>query len=169
MAKVNFVKKAQKDYPEYEIKKGESYYWWKFRFGGKHVSKTPPKREQLTQSNYLISLYAVEDSLNNLEQSSSLDTIQDDIEGIIGDIENIKSECEEKLQNMPEHLQESSSSGQMLQERIENLDNFVSELEGIDLSNEFDSEQVKEESLEELKKGKFEEIINEIQSCSLPF
>lgn len=31
MARLHFVKSARKDNPSAEVKKGESYYWWKFR------------------------------------------------------------------------------------------------------------------------------------------
>lgn len=49
MPRVNFVKRARKDHPG-GIKKGESYYWWSFRYGGDRYSKTYPRRSQLTQS-----------------------------------------------------------------------------------------------------------------------
>ena len=39
MPRVHHVKSARKDNPV--AKKGESYYWWKFRYGGKRYSKTP--------------------------------------------------------------------------------------------------------------------------------
>ncbi len=44
MAKATFVKKAQKDYPEFGIKKGDSYWHWAFAFGPKYKSKTQPTR-----------------------------------------------------------------------------------------------------------------------------
>ena len=50
MPRVTFVKSARKDNPV--AKKGESYYWWKFRYGGKRYSKTRPRPSQLTQSPY---------------------------------------------------------------------------------------------------------------------
>ncbi len=53
MARAHFVKKARKDNPAAGIKAGDSYYWWKFRRGGKHYSKTAPRPSQLTQSEYL--------------------------------------------------------------------------------------------------------------------
>ena len=36
MPRVHFVKKARKDYPSTGIQKGDSYYWWQFRYGGTH-------------------------------------------------------------------------------------------------------------------------------------
>jgi hypothetical protein len=54
MARAHFVKKARKAIPGTDIKKGDSYYWWKFRFGGKRTSKTAPKASQLTQSEFWV-------------------------------------------------------------------------------------------------------------------
>ena len=42
MPRVNYVKKARKAIPGADIKVGDAYYWWKFRYGGKHVSKIRP-------------------------------------------------------------------------------------------------------------------------------
>ena len=48
MARVIHVQKARKDNPA--VKKGQPYYHWSFRFGGKHYSATYPRPSQLTQS-----------------------------------------------------------------------------------------------------------------------
>lgn len=129
--KVTFVKKARKDVPGSDIKAGESYYWWKFRFGGKHVSRAHPKPSQLTQSEYLQAVLGWEERVSTAEPVST-----DDIESLVNEIkdeaENLKSEMEDKLSNMPEGLQEGEV-GQMMQERIDYLDNLVSDLEGIEL------------------------------------
>lgn len=135
MPKVHHVKKSRKDNPI--AKKGESYYWWKFRYGGKRYSKTYPKRQQLTQSGFKISLYDIEDDLSkSLSVAESKDDLQNAIDGILPEIENLKDECEESLNNMPEHLQQDSSSGELLQERIDNLEEWSSELENFDTENE---------------------------------
>ncbi len=133
MARVIHVKKAQKDNPKAGIKKGEPYYWWKFRRGGKHYSKTPPRQSQLTQSEFLSQLYGLEEQLDGY-QPGGFDTVADlesDIQSIIEDLENLKSETEDKLGNMPEGLQQGDT-GQLLQERIDGVDNLVSELEALD-------------------------------------
>jgi len=153
MARAQIVKKARKARPEYGIKKGDTYYWWKFRFGSIHYSKTSPTRSQLTQSGFLSQLYDIQDSFefdqNDLEGS---------VEAHIADIECLRDECQDSLDNMPEHLQESSSSGQLLQERIEALDNWTSELEGIDL-------EIDEDLTNEEKEERINEIISELESC----
>jgi len=174
MARVNFVKKARKDYPQYDIKKGESYYWWKFRFGGKQVSKTQPKRSQLTQSGFLSTIYDIEDRISNLTEDDDFET---EIQDITSELESLRDECEEKRSNMPEQLQDSGS-GEILQNRYDSIDEMISELEGIDL--EVDEEGIKadtegeeketdeefNEKVEEAIREKKAEILGEIQGVS---
>jgi hypothetical protein len=154
MARANYVKHAAKDYPEYEIKKGEPYYWWKFRFGGKHFSKTSPSRSQLTQSGFLSNLYELEDgfSLDREDPASS-------IEDLKSEIESMKDECEGNLENMPEGLRENSSSGQLLQERIDQLQEWIDNLESIDAD-------VDEELSEEEKEDRLNDIEQEVQDAN---
>lgn len=137
MPRVHHVKKARKDHPQYGIKKGESYYWWKFRFGGKQVSKTHPKRSQLTQSSFLSQLWDIEDGIS--ERFVGLDSSEDielAKEELLENIEELKDECQESLNNMPYHLQDTSDAGTTLQERIDGLDGWVDELNSIDMNNE---------------------------------
>ena len=143
MPKVTFVKKARKDIPGSNIKKGDSYFWFKFRFGPKYCSKTRPNRSQLTQSAFLSAWYDFEDEVNAM---AGID--EDGVQELIGRAEEMRDECQSSLDNMPEQLQESSDSGNTLRERIDELDNFISELETIDFS------MVKtEDELEELKEA----------------
>lgn len=153
MARVHTVQKAAKDYPTQGIKKGDTYYWWKFRFGGKHKSKTYPKRSQLTQSAFLQSLYALQDDFvfDTEDPGSSRDEL-------VSEIENLRDECQSSLENMPEHLQESSDSGVMLQERIEALEGWISELEQVDCD-------IDDELSEEDREERAEEIVAELQGC----
>lgn len=124
MPRVHYVKKARKDHPG-GIKKGDSYYHWKFRYGGKRYSKTRPKRSQLTQSGFLSALWELEDSIG---EGFEYDELQD----FIGELENLQMECEDSLLAMPEHLQESSWSGELLQSRIDSLEDWIGELCNID-------------------------------------
>lgn len=123
MPKLNYVKKARKDNPV--AKAGESYYWWQFAFSPIQYSKDKPKRWQLTKSEFLQTVWQMEDGLGPTMDIGEL-------ENLISDIENLRDELQEKLDNMPETLQDSS----ILNERIEALDDFISELESI--FSEFD-------------------------------
>jgi hypothetical protein len=153
MPKVNFVKKARKDINS-EIKAGDSYYWWKFRYGGKRVSKTPPKPKDLTQSDFLISLYSIEEEIESFsaDDKESFDSQKEDI---LSQIEDLKTETEDKLSNMPEQLQ-SAPTGELLQERIDGLEEWYSELEAIEC--EYDEDELREELAENnLSKEEIEE------------
>ena len=152
MTRAHFVKKARKDNKDLGIKKGESYYWWKFRFGGKHASKTPPKRSELTQSAFYASIWDIEDTMAALTMESDFES---EIENTVSELENVKDECQNSLDNMPEQLQ-SAPTGELLQNRMESIDEMIDELQGIgtdideDLKGD-DLEKRKEEVLEEIR------------------
>jgi len=148
MPKVNFVKKARKDYPDLGIKKGDSYFWWKFNFGPKMVSKTAPRRSQLTRSPFLSALYDLEDEINSFtpQEPSDIESLRDDV---ISQLEEMKSECENNLENIPEQLRESSQAGQQLQERIDALEQSISDMESISMETEFENDEDKETKIQE--------------------
>lgn len=130
MTRANFVKAARKDYPEAGVKKGESYWWWKFNFSRYvHRSKVHPTRSQLTQSGFLQELYDIEDNL-----SFDGEDLESSVQELTERIQELADQCQESLDNMPDHLQESSETGMLLQERIDALEAWISDLEGVDLS-----------------------------------
>ena len=162
MVKVHHVKKARKDYPEAGIKKGDSYYWWKKRYGGIHRSKTRPTRQQLTSSPFLASVYDIEDTIADFSveiEGKSVDEIREEIENfidsVVSDLQDLQSECEDSLYNMPEQLQETSEAGMLLQERIDMLEEWADEL--LSISVDIDDDMSKEEI-----KDRVNEIIDEI-------
>lgn len=129
MPKVNFVKSAAKDNPV--CKKGESYYWWKFRYGGKHYSLTPPKASQLTQSEFLSTLYNLQEQRDNLVSSfregKDYDSFKSDVESLAEEFTTLGSECQDKFDNMPEGLQQGDV-GQLLETRANKCEEIASEL-----------------------------------------
>jgi hypothetical protein len=146
-AKVYYVKKARKNNPA--VKKGNPYYWWKFRFGPIHYSKEPPRRSQLTQSAYFASLYDIEDAIEEIGASSTIEDLTSTLDAIINDIEDLKSTTEDSLDNIPDNLKDAPT-GTLLQERIDALQEWIDELEGVDV--EFDEEEMKREAEEEADK-----------------
>ena len=93
-----------------------------------------------------------------LDAAKDLQGVEAEIESLIADLEMLMEECQESLDNMPESLQESSASGELLSERIEGLEGWISELQSIDLEmaeEEPDDDEV-EEHLENIK----EEVTN---------
>lgn len=166
MTRSHHVKKSRKQHKADNgdvIPKGASYYWWKFNFSGVvHKSITTPLPSQLTQSGFLSQVYALTEGA----PWSEPDALEDERDSFIEEIEGIKDEVEDSLQNMPEHLQETSSSGELLTERIEMLEQWKDELDCIDFSDIPDEDdfvkspdqQSYEEALEEWGNDKISEL-----------
>lgn len=123
------------------INVGESYWTWCFYGGSPIYSKEKPRPSQLTQNWFKQELYGIQEKIEDFDPED-VEDIATFIDEIKDDAESLKDECQEHLDNMPEQLQDSDS-GQTLQERIENLDNAVSELDNID--SEFESEIERED------------------------
>lgn len=132
------------------IAKGESYWWWAFKNGGKYLSKTQPKQSQLTQSNYLGQLYTIQEQMDEIECNDPAD-IEGLIDGFKSDLENLRDETQGSLDNMPEGLQQGDT-GQLLQERIDACENAISEFENI----EFDYEEPDESDIIQELKDEYE-------------
>lgn len=120
---------------------GESYYTWCFYGGQPQYSKERPKPSQLTQNWFKQELYSIQEKIEEFEPEDVEDvaTFVDDIRN---DAESLRDECQEHLDNMPEQLQDSDS-GQTLQERIDNLDSVIGDIDNFD--SEFESEIEKED------------------------
>lgn len=167
MARAVFVKKAAKDYPDQGIKKGESYWWWKFRFGGKHYSKTAPRASQLTQSNFYSTVYGVQESLedaNKGEQGLTAEDVKTAIEDAANDLEGLQEETQGSLDNMPEGLQQGDT-GQMLEERVGQLGEAVDALNSIDVPEEKEDEETDEDYQERLSQA-LEEAVEAVGQIS---
>lgn len=158
------------------VAKGESYWHWAFRFGPKRVSKEEPKRSQLTQSEWLGRAYALEEQMAEAtaETADDLSALKDEW---LSEIEGMKEEAEERLENMPEGLRENSSSGQTLQEYIDAFEQWHDELDGIDVDidedelrgeaeSDFTGHDSSQSKFEELLLEKVEELLDEMQSTS---
>ena len=117
-------RRANKDYPQSGIKKGERYYTWKFKFGGRRRQKTKPLPEQLTQSEYLQEWYPLQ------RQIQSFDGSADDLGTIIEAATNLGQDQQDKLDNMPDSLQDGAT-GELLRERNEECEELVSTLEDL--------------------------------------
>jgi len=178
MARLHFVKKARKDYPQYGIKKGDSYYWWKFRYGPKRMSMTRPRQSQLTQSEFLSTVYGVQEDLEDLSASDFEESLEDARDDAVGTLEELRDETQEKHDNMPDQLQ-NSETGELLQSRVDELDNMISTLQDVDCDVDEESirqdimseysenltEEQKEESEEKIKEAieeRRQEIIDEL-------
>lgn len=125
------------------ILKGESYYWWQFQKSPKQYSKTRPRASQLTQSVYYSTLYSIVEQIEDFSTDSS-DDLNNFIENIKYELEDLRDTTQESYDNMPENLQYSPTA-ELLQERVDSLENVISEIESID----FDYEEEDEEELKQ--------------------
>lgn len=139
MAKVNKVLKAAKDYPHINVKKGEPYFWWKFRHGSRVMSKTYPHPSQLTQSEFLGEMMALEESIGELSFNDPSE-VTDWIQETKDRMEELRDAQEEKKGNMPEGLQEGPI-GEMLQARYDSLEDLINELDNIEADYEDPSDE----------------------------
>jgi hypothetical protein len=112
-----------------------------------------PKGSDLTQSEYL---GRVSDIQSFEFTGTNADDLQSEMEDIKGQIEELRDEQEEKRNNMPDSLQESDT-GQLLQDRYDNCDNVVNELDSVSIE-EFDEEEATVEVKKELPKATAKEI-----------
>jgi hypothetical protein len=131
MPRLHYVKKARKDNPA--VKAGEPYYWWKHAWSAKQYSKTRPRPSQLTQSEFLSEYLSMgEDFEEAVNAAVSIGELRDARQELLDRIEELRDETQGRLDNMPEPLQEADT-GQMMQERIDGLEGWQSDLEAVDL------------------------------------
>jgi hypothetical protein len=75
---------------------------------------------------------------------------EDGRDSIVSDLESIRDDLQDRLDNMPEGFQQGET-GQLLQERIDCLDSAISDLEDIDFDDEEhdeENEDVYEEAID---------------------
>lgn len=148
MARVHH-RKAAKDYPQFGIAKGDMHYYVKIKTGPRSSremrSKTPFKRSQLTQSDYLSQLYDWEDSKAEISDMESAQEFADTIRAL-------GEEQDEKFNNMPEGLQQGDS-GQMIEARRDACEAAAGEIEEI-ISEWEDAKSTWESEIEEYRTEK---------------
>ena len=170
MARVTTVKKAQKDYPNAGIKKGDQYYWWKFRYGGKHMSKVYPKPSQLTGSSFLSSIYGALESIENLKADASAEDIAADLRQASEEIQEQADETERNFSNMPYGLQQGDT-GQMMEQRVSDAGELASSFESLadeadGLKDEEKEDGESDEDYAERIDAEKQRIIDEAQALS---
>jgi hypothetical protein len=113
------------------ISKGESYWWWCLKIGfPKQYSKNKPKQSQLTLSNFMSTLYTIQENIEEFS-ADTCDDFKSFKDEILGEIESLKDETQSSFDNMPESLQ-SGDTGQLLEERINALDEWHNDIEQIE-------------------------------------
>ena len=145
-----------------EIKIGDTYHWAHPRYRAKVIRCEKcgrPKHSELTSSEYIRQIEEITEGFNT-NTITSVDDVEGTIDSLVSELESLRDEQQERLDNMPEQLQESSSSGEMLRERIDNLESAISDLESIDTAFDVDDVDTDEDTTEEEK----DEAISEAET-----
>ena len=121
-------KRANKDYPEDGIKKG-NYYWYAALKTGPRSSVvirslSPIKRYKLTTSEFLSKIWMIEDAY--IPNISCLE----DVEILIEALQNIYEDCQNSFGNLPEGLR-NGPTGEMLDTRSNGCERAVNDFETI--------------------------------------
>lgn len=136
MAKVQLIKKARKAWCcqkcHAEIKVGDPYYRAEVNFGPVFIRCTSCglKSYEATTSEYT---QRVGQLVNEWVDIYGVN--EDALEDIKSEIEEIRDEVESRLDEMPDQLRDSSSSGELLQERLDNLESAYADLDAIDIDD----------------------------------
>lgn len=167
MPKVKLVK-AGKDYPQFGIKKGEEHYVWAMkrqRGGVVKRSKERPRPSQLTENSFHQPLYsaqeAFEDALASAGTFEDLTSAKDDY---VSALTELSEEQDEKFNNMPEGLQQGET-GQKLENRRDETQSMVDELEGVEIPDDNDVQgELGIENVDDMVGDKKDEFENRLQS-----
>lgn len=138
MSKLNFVKRANKDNPV--AKKGEPYYWWRHYRGPIQYSKERPRQSRLESNEDLAEVYSILEEIEDCKLEELNDEAANaERDAWVDRLRDVASNVEDKLSNIPEHLHDGDT-GQLLQDRIEAINNVADEIETCDVES-YDSLQ----------------------------
>jgi hypothetical protein len=90
----------------------------------------------------------------------SPENIKESMGKMIGSVEMLLQNCKDKLYNMPDSLQSSSSSGEVLQRRIDYIEGWVEDLKNICLEGMMNTDGDLPEPTQV-----FLEVMEEINNC----
>lgn len=143
MGKVNVIQKSRKECKCSKCQKvipvGSKYYRGTINFNPDIIrcQSCGLQSWEVTTSDYQLQVGEIVYRWQENYGAANIDTVQ----SIVSDLESIRDELQDKLDNMPEQLQDSDT-GMTLQDRIESLESAIDDLEGID------EDDVKSEALE---------------------
>lgn len=128
MARVHTVK-AAKDYPQYDIKKGDTYYWWQLYKQPKRMSKTYPRPSQLTGSDKLSTLYSVQETAQDMvESADDITDIHNALTDAFDEARTVAEEYEQAAENIRDSFPESPTADEC-EEKAQAINDWIDELE----------------------------------------
>lgn len=118
------------------IKPGQQYYEWSFRYGGtyrQHESHGAPLPSQLTQSKLSEAYAAIESAETDIANANTPSELAEALQSCIDAIGEVRDGYQESIDNM---ISPDGVVGQECQEKIDNLESFIEELESAHSSAE---------------------------------
>lgn len=156
-----------------EIKVGDPYRWWKFRYGGKQIRclelKCNPRGSELTSNPFQSALLKItediEDAIGQARSQTdptiAISAFRDGAE----ELRNLGQEQQEKLDNMPEGLQQGDT-GQLLENRANECEDKACELESAADTAESDWENRSDDDEERGEQEICDSILDELDSAT---
>ena len=143
MGKIHHIRKSRKERICGKCRKiipvGSPYIKGTINFNPDIIrcTKCGLKSYEVTTSDFIRNVGAIVE-----DWETDFDSVSGVWDDLADNLEEIRDEQQERLDNMPEHLQYDSETGQLLMERIETLDSTIDDLRGIStedlLSDAFD-------------------------------
>ena len=143
MARINTVNKSRKENRcggcGKIIPVGSKYFYVDF-YSGRHAVRCAScgfKPYETTENPYLQTLYQIQYEYGNKLSEltpTSLDEPNSLRDDLVSELESLRDEVQERFDNIPEQLQDGEA-GSLLQERIESLEEAISDIENEDLDS----------------------------------
>lgn len=156
MGRVRIINKSRKETKCMKcgniIPVGSKYYRGELNFSRDIIRCETCKLEswEVTTSDYQLRVGTIV-----YQWRASYDLSITGVEEIVSELEDIRDDLQDRLDNMPEGLQQGET-GQLLQDRIDNLDSVIDELNSIDedcikeeIASEYGSEDDEEPEYDE--------------------
>lgn len=117
------------------IDPGQKYYEWTLYHAAprrRHVACGRPAQSEMTNSKMSAAYSAIEgleEALAAAHKAKSLDGLESDFDDAISELEQVRDEYQESLDNMGENLAQGDT-GQEMQQKIDDIESYVQGLEG---------------------------------------
>lgn len=149
MGKITKVKKSRKEYTcsrcGKKIEIGSPYLRGDLNFSRPIIRccKCGLEHWEVTTSDYQLNVGEIIHRWNEHYEPN-----EDGVQSIIEELETIRDDLQDRLDNMPEGLQQGDS-GALLQDRIDSLDSAIVDLESIETDDEDESAEDMEDRISE--------------------
>lgn len=154
-----------------KLKKGDSYLWWKFRYGGKRLRCTDdacsPRTSELVSSDKLSRCMAagesIQDAISAFKKDFILETLTGEVESAAEEVREVAGEYQESSDNMESGFGHETEQSEELRSKSENLEQKATDIEDAAGNLKPFEEWKKDVSDASLKKLWAEEIEDSLQ------